>query len=507
MAKKQDVLDMLGKALCDSLRFNPTSNSTKPLYIANSLFRECTGIECNIEDLHEWIVSERRTKAKSSEDIAKEYADIIYDPTSVDKAEIKELRFFMEKLFNPDSTVYPSYDNSVLNISSKWFVRPSVRAEAGIGSFLFDILNTPIDGKRSMAIDVIEQALTNDDDDLTRTVKPIIVRKPENERIARSAPESRAIVLDASKLVIRSGFDRLAKNCVTYSKEHGDNSLLILRRMVSYAMFAVYFYLEDVNRTAYHGVRIPLLLDAGEERGAIERASEACFIACKKAVESYTVSFIQKWLIENQLIVDISSEESCKDFILHASLKDDTKKQKNGEVVIKQKGDVKRQVILQHISSNCASGEEPLLATARALQFAIYTYTFPNTTPSDFCNVIGVKAGLVGPSGNAAKYKRLLINRFLLETLVLSVVDTDLLYDGIELRELGEALRSSYNILIGADADRDFSTLDAYGIADTTPENLRGELANNARDIADMLISMGLAKRYADGVTIIGWGL
>ena len=55
MAKKQDVLDMLGKALCDSLRFNPTSNSTKPLYIANSLFRECTGIECNIEDLHEWI--------------------------------------------------------------------------------------------------------------------------------------------------------------------------------------------------------------------------------------------------------------------------------------------------------------------------------------------------------------------------------------------------------------------------------------------------------------------
>lgn len=53
----------------------------------------------------------------------------------------------------------------------------------------------------------------------------------------------------------------------------------------------------------------------------------------------------------------------------------------------------------------------------------------------------------------------------------------------------------------------DYSILDAYGIADMTPENLRGELANNARDIADMLISMGLAKRYADGVTIIGWGL
>ena len=162
---------------------------------------------------------------------------------------------------------------------------------------------------------------------------------------------------------------------------------------------------------------------------------------------------------------------------------------------------------MQHISSGCRVGEAPLLATAKALQFAIYTYTFPNTTPSDFCNVLGVKAGFVGPSGNATKYKRLLINSFLLETLVLSVVDTASLNNGIELRELGDALRSSYNILIGTDTDIDFSILDSYGIADVTPENLRGELANNARDIADMLISMGLAKRYADGVTIIGWGL
>ena len=133
--------------------------------------------------------------------------------------------------------------------------------------------------------------------------------------------------------------------------------------------------------------------------------------------------------------------------------------------------------------------------------------SFSNNTPSDFCNVLGVKAGFVGPSGNAAKYKRLLINEFLLETLVLSVVDTASLDNGIELRELGDALRSSYNILIGTNTDIDFGILDAYGIADVTPENLRGELANNAKDIADMLISMGLARRYADGVTIIGWGL
>lgn len=498
MAKKRDTLDELGKELCASLRFTPTSNSTKPLYVANSLFRACTGIECNVEDLHEWIVSERCSKAKLSQAIAAEYADALYCSGSEITEEVKEIRFFLEKLYNPDSTVHPSYPDSVLNIPSKWFIRSYVRAEAGIGSFLFDILNTPLDGKISPAIDVIEQALMDDDDDLSRTVKPIICRKPEEERITRSERTFDMVTLGETERIIRAGFDRLAENCNAYSEAQGANSLLVLRRMVSYAMFAVFFYLEDVNRTKYGGSGIPLLLDADGERGAIERASEACFIACKKAVEAYTVSFIYEWLKNSSLITDISSEDACKEYIVHGFTLRDYKKESGEEL---------RDIILQHISSGCRTGEEPLLATAKALQFAIYTYTFPHTTPSDFCNVLGVKAGFVGPSGNAAKYKRLLINSFLLETLVLSAVDTASLSNGIELRELGDALRSSYNILIGTDTDMDFGILDAYGIADVTPENLRGELANNAKDIADMLISMGLAKRYADGVTIIGWGL
>lgn len=498
MAKRRDSLDELGKELCASLRFNPTSNSTKPLYVANSLFRACTGIECNVEDLHEWVVSERRSKAKPSQEIAVEYADVLYNSGSEIVEDIKEIRFFLEKLYNPDSTVYPSYPNSVLNIPSKWFVRSYVPAEAGIGEFLYNILNTPINGKVSPAIATIEQALMDDDDDLSRTVKPIIVRKPEGERIVRSERRSDTIPLNETEMVIRAGFDRLAENCDAYSKAQGPNSLLVLRRMVSYAMFAVFFYLGDVNRTKYGGSGIPLLLDADGERSAIERASEACFIACKKAVEAYTISFIYEWLKTSNLITDPSSENACKEYIAHGFTLKDYKK---------ESGENLREIILQHISSGCRAGEEPLLATAKALQFSIYTYTFPNTTPSDFCNVLGVKAGFVGPSGNAAKYKRLLINSFLLETLVLSVLDTDSLNNGIELRELGDALRSSYNILIGTDTDVDFRILDAYGIANVTPENLRGELANNARDIADMLISMGLARRYADGVTIIGWGL
>ena len=61
------------------------------------------------------------------------------------------------------------------------------------------------------------------------------------------------------------------------------------------------------------------------------------------------------------------------------------------------------------------------------------------------------------------------------------------------------------HIVIGTDTDIDYALMDHYGIAGATPENLRGELSENAKAIADMLISMGLAKRYADGVTLVGW--
>ena len=53
--------------------------------------------------------------------------------------------------------------------------------------------------------------------------------------------------------------------------------------------------------------------------------------------------------------------------------------------------------------------------------------------------------------------------------------------DGIELRELGEILREQYGIIIGTDTDKDYLMLEKAKIAQDAPEDLRGELARNAR--------------------------
>lgn len=493
MATKK-FLKELGTDIANTkLEFLPTSNSTKPMHIANGFFRACTGEVCNVQDIHEWVISERRTdgKAITSEDLKEKYVDILEYGTDENSDNIKEVRFLFEKVFNPDATVYPSYANSVLNISSHWLIKDRIDSEARIGDFIYNILAVPRDGQVSRVIELTQKALKNDKDDITRLIKPILGAKViQGERQTKTEKDFVEIDMNFSKGVIRDGYDAIAENMIFM--EQANNSLLFLKRIINYATFATVFYLIDVNHAMYNAVRVPLLLDSGIGLSAIEAASEECYKSGKKEVENFYINCIKERLSSE--IVNHNSEEECMSYIEKSPF-DETNEKKD------ERGLVKR-----YFSAYVQSGDSPLDALAKALQMALYTFTYSNNTPSDFCRVCGGRSGLVGPKGNAA-IKRLLIDRFLLETIALSVVSPQELENGMEFKEFGKRLREKYNIIIGTDVELEYELLENANIAQLVPGDLRGELANNARGIADMLNSMNLAKRYADGVTIIGWRL
>lgn len=493
MATKK-FLKELGTDIANTkLEFLPTSNSTKPMHIANGFFRACTGEVCNVQDIHEWVISERRTdgKAITSEDLKEKYVDILEYGADENSDNIKEVRFLLEKVFNPDATVYPSYANSVLNISSHWLIKDRIDSEARIGDFIYNILAVPKDGQVSRVIELTQRALKNDKDDITRLIKPILGAKViQEERQTKTEKDFVEIDMNFSKGVIRNGYDAIAENMIFM--EQANNSLLFLKRIINYATFATVFYLIDVNHAMYNAVRVPLLLDSGIGLSAIEAASEECYKSGKKEVENFYINCIKERLSSE--IVNHNSEEECMSYIEKSPF-DETNEKKD------ERGLVKR-----YFSAYVQSGDLPIDALAKALQMALYTFTYSNNTPSDFCRVCGGRSGLVGPKGNAAT-KRLLIDRFLLETIALSVVSPQELENGMEFKEFGKRLREKYNIIIGTDVELEYELLENANIAQLVPGDLRGELANNAKGIADMLNSMNLAKRYADGVTIIGWRL
>lgn len=491
MAKK-DKLNLLGSEVCnDYLGFTPTSNSVKPPHIANGLFREITNEVCDFTDVHEWIVSERKSKALSSEEIILKYKDILWQGEKEDPANIKEIRFLLDDIFNPDNTVYPSYPFSVANISSHWLVKESVTSEVGLGGFIFEILAKKIEGKRSPAIELIKQALANDTDDLTKIIKPIIVFPSQEEKREvgeETYPSDEEIRWNDCKKIIRMGFDNLAENMIRTGDSK--NSLIVLERMVNYSCFAAFYYLININAVNNGAESSPILIDAGGDIDSIKKASELCYSRAKTSVEDYYIESINAIL---HIEVAKNSKESCEEWMQNMVFSDEEEEEEISNA------------LKSYFGSFCDDGDNPIHALAHALQIVLYTFRYKkNSSPSEFCRVLGVRCGLIGPRGNRATVKRYLISSFMLETLTYSILSADDIEDGIELKDLSRKFTDAYNILLGADVDNEYQILESANVAQSTPGDLRGEMSVNAQHIAETYISMGMAHRYADGVTIIG---
>lgn len=328
---------------------------------------------------------------------------------------------------------------------------------------------------------------------LVSDIKPILTVPSDKEKRSIHGiqyPEDSEIRWDSCKERLRNGFDRLADNIIATGENR--NSLLVMRRIINFAMFSTFIYLTQGNAAAYGGSNPPILLDAGADLESIKKASEQAYTLAKKTVEDFFINSIDVTLKEE---IPSDTAEDCQrwiDSMVFSSV--------NREESI-------RKAVKSYYDSFIGEDGSPRLALSRALQIALYTFEYKNNSPSAFCRVLGVRCGLIGPRGNRANIKRYLINSFTLETVTLSALSKDDLEDGIELKELSEKLVSAYNILIGSDAETEYSILETYNIAQSTPGDLRGDLSINSQAIANTYISLGMGKRYADGVTLIGWRL
>lgn len=492
-----DKLKQIGDAISnDYLGFIPTSNSTKPPHIANGLFRRCIGETCDTRDIHEWMFEDNEKNSTPSEEIRDKYEELLQNGYHEKISDIKEFRFLLEEIFDQDNGAYsgPSnYGYSVMTISSHWMVRGSVSSEGHIGDFLFRILAKQIDGKRSPAIDLIQKSLENDDDDVTNLVKPIIAFPSEKEKRNITGvvyPGDSEIAWDSCRQVIRDGYDRLASNLEATGESK--NSLLVLRRMVNYSIFATFLYLTHCNSAIYNGINPPIVIDAGGDLESIKKASEQSYTAAKKAVEDYYANAIHRWL-NDEIATD--SIKACKRWIEGMSFS------------TQDRADTIKPALTSYFDSFCREESSAISALSRAIQIVLYTCEYKSSSPSDFCRVLGIRSGLIGPKGNRAKVKRYLTNSFMLETITLSALTAEELLEGIELKELGGRLIEKYDIIIGANSELEYSLLEKYNIAQATPGDLRGDLSLNAQKLADTYISLGIGKKYADGVTLIGWRL
>lgn len=477
------------QVLNEFIQYRPIASSIKPVHVANGLFRLISGESYTVDALNEWVVRWRQGKeVNPASEVRHKYSNA-FDEDGFDDDEINTLRFYLNIIFNADNAAYPSANHTVLTISSKTQVRGGVALEAGLHNFLYRLLITEVNGSSSSCIKLIKDLLENEDDDFSRIAAPLT--KFANKKSHEHAAFTDLPDLSGVEFRLRASFDMLAKN----EKDSG-NKLLTLERLILFGCFAIINHLSskilDLSNEYSATDRVPMLLDADGELNSVKYASEETLAAAKLHIESFFEKGLEKILLDEKY--DTFTHEQMLERINDLRLEESSRRTSNREEE-EEKRKSYRALYLGYYEQL----KDPFQAFIKASRFKLFADEY-DTDPSSFITSFGGRIALLAPRAQGGKRKRYSPDPLILEILILTILEPG---RNVTLSELGDELWDRYGIIFGANPETDLEKLTACRVTQNTPGDLAGDLAKNAEKIADIYISMGYGKRYADGVTVI----
>ncbi len=490
MTGKKDKLDKFAREVFDDyIGYTPTSSGTKPVHIANGLFRLILEKNYDIEDLNKWVVrSSGGKEVNSAGKIKEEFREIINEVDNISDEELNTLRLYLRKLFNPDSSAYASLPNTVINIVSKRQVRGSVPSESSMHSFLYDILTEKSFGDKSNCIDMIKNCLDSEDDEYSMIAEPIVKYYTKEVKNASNKKklQDKKIKNGKTELKIRHALETLTKNCM-FLKE---DKLITLQRVVLISCFLIIFHLIskilDINSNYSIDDNVPIVFDSKADLSAIKYASAESLVIAKQRVEEYFEFGLKQ-------IFDIRGYNTYS----HDQLIDLI----NGMDLQVKKGmdsNARNNMYLSIYMGFYEDIKDHYKSFIEATRFMLFTSDF--TSPADFISSFGLKIGLIGPQNT--KRKRFTPVPFFLETLLMTVIDAEM-YEEITVNEFGERLWNNFGIIVGYNPEEDYNRLVKWNISNNAPGDLIGQFVENAEIITDIFMSMGYGKKYADGLNTI----
>lgn len=477
------------------LGYRATSSSTKPVHVANGLFRATLGMAYDPRLLNRVVNrwARRRTEERHTSDaiLADAPAPFGVFADTPRRHLLDGLRDLLRDVLNADGAVYDKNENCSYTLTSQHLVTPD-HNDRGTGLFLYTLLATDLGGGPSPALEVLARLLADDSDEIAVMTLPLL-DDTEGHPAHRSydeVPASLAIVRDrrsglrfASPVTghLRDGFDALGRFLAS-----DGGKLQNLRRIVTFATLALYLHLvgsaarDEQDDTPEGARRPPLLLDLVQEGWTpVGAASYATYLLAAKSVDHLTERGIATALT---LVHSRWTQQRVDDFVADLTLSGRARDQER-----------KRRNVLDACRSYAAGGATILDALVLAL--ADLAHEELTATPFDFARAIGVRSGLLAPRGNRAVKKRYAPSAEVIEVLLASVLGAG---EEVDLATLAARWWDRYRILVGARSS-DAAELAAFSITDASAE----DLGRNADALRDLLLALGYARSYADGVTVI----
>jgi len=473
-------LQELNDEVMESIGYRPLSNRIKPVHIANGLFREVLKEKYSLEDINIWAKRFKQGKEiYSASYIKQHYPKVLDDDMSLD--EINELRGIIEMLLDADKAVTPNLKFTTLTIPSKTLVGGEVQNEFKMPHFMYEILNTEINGKISPAIDTIKNLLEDETDEISKFISPLITSTNSEHRIHETFKDK----LSGIELQIRNAFDLLIEN-----SELNTNKLAFLQRIITFSCFAILYHLSskilDLTTIEQDRTIIPIVFDSNIGDETIKIASQESLLLARLNIESYYEKVLEG-ILQNKY--NLNSKEDVLKHIPEFSFHQKNKKNNSYD-------DISPHEEMKNLFLGYYNQTENLIQSyARSIRIIMFSKVINSSDPSESYTALGSKIGLVFGRSK----KRFMPTPEILEIILLSILKPN---ESLTLSEFGQRVWKNYGIIIGANPEEDFLHLSKWGISEHIPGDLHASLANNAEYISETFISMGYAKRYADGVII-----
>lgn len=461
----------------------------KPVHIANSLMRNehlCVGRMGVLEQLFE------ATLNRNTIDRRLEAAQSLLD-TQRERwgrlGETDDLRAsnLMTKVLPLIRTLLGA-DGAVFGSSPEWssFSSPTAltvtpdASDDGAGGFVHRLWGG-FDNSERLEILNLLNALTAPDkppselDDLSALLAPLVEgTKKKVPQLVTSEDLSGHYSL--VELSLRAAADSLA----SYEHKLQPNPIATLQRIILLAALSVFTHASTRPKERYSGLDRPLLLDAtGDRYSNVADASTRCVSQLIADARSYMADVLRD-LLRATSATWYTNPINALNSILEA----------HGHAPIDQKNKLIEKIM------DVIAESDPEDVERELSEEIIRTLEGSSGRGLDgYLRLLGVRSGLLYPQQKNPN-KRLVPTDRTLEVLVASSIDVNA--RPLEYRDFLDALRQRWNIIVGGGID-DGSLLAQIGAH--VPAR---ELTENSNRFLSRLESIGLARRLADSVAVVG---
>lgn len=481
--------DVLNKELIRRHGYGMLHTKLKPVHLANALMRE---EHERVGDMHDLkLLMEATAAGSSDEKRAAAVARLIErDPErwkNFDEAKGQGPAVLGQKvlprlraLLGTDAAAFGSSPHQSSFSSPTGLTATGDPSDEHAGEFVFRLWSLDLEGTGRSPILDLWHRLTDPKrqlsqaDDLTALLAPLSAGDPRpyhrkvhgEESIGTKPPSHRERQLwIASRLLAR------------YEEALRPSAAASLQRVALLASLTVYFH--ALSRASEEAGRQPgpILIDASPSgSSAVARASTETIHAAHRAADGYSQAVLGALLSQ---AAPTAWPSRPGEALLRLM-------EQRGERGYAEKKEARE--LLDALASS--SGEEEALSVlARELEAQA-----GNRTLGSFLRLVGLRAGLLYPQQKNLRKRCQPLDRTL-EVLVAGAID---LGERVEYQDFAEALYERWGLVVGA-RPADAALLAAAG----TPVPGRELRENSARFLA-RLEALGLARRLADTVAIVG---